>query len=282
MPPEFVSQQTQTYDDVLDLSSPGMIWVNEHVTVNHGDTTCQYYTYRFQKNNSSDIHLWDYYDCLYREVDGSSVGEDSVIANLYDRYSLFPRFIDNKAFSKMAAQGRNLIDFTVNTAGGQFLYLQCENEMVDLSRYYMARQSEPFLNHDNFIEVEPLIIEGVSCSRYAYLGEGSDTLAYVVEGIGFDSYDMGDLLTPFTRRPNPDADYQEYCGLSHVIKDGKIIYKGMRYRQGAFTGIDEVVADGARRPLDPHYYDLMGQPVGHDVPTTPGIYIHQGKKIVVR
>ena len=40
---------------------------------------------------------------------------------------------------------------------------------------------------------------------------------------------MGDLLTPFTRRPDPDAEYQEWCGLSHVIKDGEIIYKGLCY-----------------------------------------------------
>ena len=51
----------------------------------------------------------------------------------------------------------------------------------------------------------------------------------MVGGIGFDSREMGDLLTPFTRKPDPDAEYQEWCGLSHVIKDGKIIYKGMRY-----------------------------------------------------
>ena len=34
--------------------------------------------------------------------------------------------------------------------------------------------------------------------------------------------------------------------------------------------------------MDENYYNLMGQPVGKDVPITPGIYIHQGKKIVVR
>ena len=64
---------------------------------------------------------------------------------------------------------------------------------------------------------------------------------------------------PFTREPDPDADYQEYCGLCHVVKDGQIIYKGMRYTPG----------------------NLMGQPVGKAIPTTHGIYIHHGKKICV-
>ncbi len=61
---------------------------------------------------------------------------------------------------------------------------------------------------------------------------------------------------------------------------GEIIYKGLRYRHGAFTGINEVVVDKAR-PMDENYYNLMGQPVGKDVPSTPGIYIHHGKKIAV-
>ena len=144
-------------------------------------------------------------------------------------------------------------------------------------------EQEVFLTSENFTEVEPIEIEGHSCSRYAYVKENGDTMCYVVEGIGFDSRNMGDLLTPFTREPDPNADYQEYCGLCHVIKDGQIIYKGMRYDPGNMTGIDEVVADKPQaRQVDDNYYNLMGQPVGKDVPTTPGIYIHQGKKIVVR
>ncbi len=35
------------------------------------------------------------------------------------------------------------------------------------------------------------------------------------------------------------------------------------------------------RQYDDNYYNLMGQPVGKALPTTPGIYIHHGKKIVV-
>ena len=74
-------------------------------------------------------------------------------------------------------------------------------------------------------------ISSQRCKRYAYYGDGDEPLCYIVEGIGFDSRDMGDLLTPFTRKPDPDADYQEYWGLSHVIKDGEIIYKGMCYKE---------------------------------------------------
>ena len=147
---------------------------------------------------------------------------------------------------------------------------------------YLQYQGSSFLNRSNLVRTVPIEIDGVLCSRIAYVGEQGDTLAYVVEGIGFDSRDMGDLLTPFTRKPDPSADYQEWCGLSHVVKDGQIIYKGMRYRDGALDGIDEVVADKSPRPLDDNYYNLMGQPVGKNLPTLPGIYIHHGNKILVR
>ena len=108
--------------------------------------------------------------------------------------------------------------------------------------FYTMWQRGDDLTLDNFVEVEPVMIDGYRCSRMAYVGEQGDTLAYVVEGIGFDSRDMGDLLTPFTRQPDPDADYQEYWGLSHVIKDGEIIYKGMRYKEPVVKG--DVNGDG--------------------------------------
>jgi hypothetical protein len=151
----------------------------------------------------------------------------------------------------------------------------------DPRNHYIYNQNGDYLSRDNLVKVEPLEIEGIKCDRYAYLDEDGNPLAYIVEGIGFDSRDLGDLLTPFTRKPDPDADYQEYCGLCHVVKDGQIIYKGMRYTPDNMTGIDEVVADQRPRHYDDNYYNLMGQPVGKDIPSTPGIYIHHGKKIVI-
>ncbi len=107
----------------------------------------------------------------------------------------------------------------------------------------------------------------------------------IIEGIGFDSMKRYNTMTSgligYTLFPIwKMSGNSPYLALSHVIEDGKIIYKATNYDEP--NAIGEVVADGTRRPLDANYYNLTGQPVGKDLPTTPGIYIRQGKKIVVR
>jgi hypothetical protein len=282
-----MTQAVAQEDGYLPLVREGVKWVNEKVIVNHGDTTCYYYNYEF----SGKYYFW--YDleeeylirdaCYYYIGDQLDVEKDSLIAGMRDSGVVLSLY--NYAYGEMFSSFRTMINYPIIGAesilycfvnfynySGAGLYINCQDHQ---------NPPEPFMSTENFFEVEPLTIEGESCSRYAYIGEDGDTLAYVVEGIGFDSRDLGDLLTPFTRKPDPDADYQEWCGLSHVVKDGQIIYKGMRYREGVHVGVDEVVADRNDRPLDPNYYNLMGQPVGKEVPTAPGIYIHQGKKILI-
>ena len=260
-------------------------WVNERVTVENGDTTLYYYKYEFRGCDSQGFALC--YDYSGETLDGSA-------AQLVAQYQSWDYGLDtsngmirrNIPFEKVKREGRDMIDYDCGLSYGYwFMYhFDIYSTVIDddyTPNWYISRQKDSFLTPENLIEVDPLIIERILCRRFAYIGEQGDTLAYIVQGIGFDSRDMGDLLTPFTRKPDPDADYQEYCGLSHVIKDGKIIYKGMRYREGAYDGINEVVAD-QRRVMDDNYYDLMGRAVGKEVPTVPGIYIHQGKKICVK
>ena len=62
-------------------------------------------------------------------------------------------------------------------------------------------------------------------------------------------------------------------------------FNQMMYSRGqgvyyAPAGIDELTGM-TRHTIDNNYYNLMGQPVGKELPSTPGIYIHQGKKICV-
>ena len=150
--------------------------------------------------------------------------------------------INNEPFRLVREQGRDMMNYTSNMVSYRFAATWSDIEMTSPVNYYITSQKEEFLNRANFFEVEPVVIEDIVCRRYAHVDEQGNVLFYYVEGIGFDSRDMGDLLTPFTRQPDPDADYQEYWGLSHVVKDGKIIYKGMRYRETAFEG--DVDGDG--------------------------------------
>ena len=106
----------------------------------------------------------------------------------------------------------------------------------------------------------------------------SNTWSRIIEGIGYDGY-AGFPLFYFE---NFFAGFQVDYYLSHVIEDGEIIYKGLCYDPQIRVGINETMADRTRHNIDPQYYNLMGQPVGKDAPTTPGIYIHQGKKVLVR
>ena len=282
-----VAQET----DYLPIAREGVKWVNEKVIVNHGDTTHYYYKYEFkgfpvypdwQDENSDIIFGSNLNACHYYVSSEIDADNDSIIASFSQNGWRVDCYY-NWALEKISNEHRNLIKRLFYVSYGETLYFIC-HEMPELSiKHYIDNQTEPMLlTFENFILASSVDIDGQTCQRYAYVGEEGDTLALIVEGIGFDSRDMGDLLTPFTRQPDPNADYQEWCGLSHVVKDGQIIYKGMRYRPGVLVGLDEAVADRTARPSDPHYYDLMGRPVGKDVPSTPGIYIHNGKKIVVR
>ena len=100
----------------------------------------------------------------------------------------------------------------------------------------------------------------------------------IIEGIGYD----GNAGMPLLYFQNFITGFQVDYHLSHVIENDQIIYKGAYYKPDISLGINEVVADQPERMTDGNYYNLMGQSVGKDVPTVPGIYIHQGKKILVR
>ena len=102
---------------------------------------------------------------------------------------------------------------------------------------------------------------------------------YTVEGIGLDSWRYGTPLCFFMKGWAPSC---ATFNFSHVIEGNRIIYKGHFYDPDIHVGIDEAVTDKTSRPIDARYYDLMGRAVGTEVPTEPGIYIHQGKKLVIR
>ena len=133
----------------------------------------------------------------------------------------------------------------------------------------------PYYEHDY---TDTITIGNYLVKRYNGSWAGAGNKFLLVEGIGEDTeisgYTLHIALSTSSTMP--------VFYFSHFIENGEIVYKGLRYRDDIHVGIDEVVTDKTNRALDPNHYNLMGQPVGKDIPTTPGIYIHQGKKIVVR
>ena len=232
------------YDGRMPMEREGMQWVFERVTIDHGVTKSEYYTYEISGRDARGDFLSDNYERIYtgarycRYYEGMKPDGDGEIVCSLKWGSSEERAIDNTVMDKVASEGRNLMRRMFVTADNmELLYYFDHKNPESVLRHYINWQVAPkILTTDNFTLVEPVEIDGYSCNRYAYVDESGEVQCYIIEGIGIDSRDMGDLLAPFTRKPDPDADYQEYCGLSHVIMDGQIIYKGMRYNAAAVEG----------------------------------------------
>ena len=236
-------EQVMPADGRMPIVQEGKVWVNEHVVINKGDTTRSYYSYEISGNDLSDPD-YDMKLCHYYTGSRYNPESDSIICTLHEQI----RFSDVCSFYNWYLKDNTEKNHTIlrhpvvdaENAGYALYWIQHGNPDKTIY-YYVGRQLQPkVLTVDNFIAVDPIEIDGFMCERYAYVNEQGEPQAYLVEGIGFDSRCMGDLLTPFTREPDHDADYQEYCGLSHVIKDGKIIYMGMCYNE---RNVEALAAD---------------------------------------
>ena len=235
--------KTTRIGELMPLVREGVQWVNEKVIINKGDTTRSYYNYEFKGVDFRDYPIC--YSYAGDVLDTEQATKAGLFQTRYDRVDSYITIFNDQSYYQTCEEGRNLINYSSNQPIYSFAQSESDIETENPVNFYLFRQNEQFLNRQNFVEVDPVEIEGHECRRYAYTGEDGKVQAYYVEGIGFDSRDMGDLLTPFTRKPDPDADYQEYCGLSHVIKDGQIIYKGLRYRGDAEEGLrGDVNGDG--------------------------------------
>ena len=231
-------------DGRMPMVREGKQWVFERVTIDHGVTKSEYYTYEIGGKDARGDISSESYDKIYkgarycRYYEGMKPEGDGEIVCSLKWGSWDERAIDNTVMDKVASEGRNLMRRMFVTADNmELLYYFYHKDPESVLRQYINWQVSPkILTSDNFKLVEPVEIDGYSCNRYAYVDEDGEVQCYIIEGIGIDSRDMGDLLAPFTRKPDPEADYQEYCGLSHVIMDGKIIYKGMRYNADVVEG----------------------------------------------
>ena len=194
-----------SYDDdmlyYMRLVNEGTQWVNEKVIIDHGDTTSYFYTYEIQ--GDTQVSIYNMKKCHYFTGNQIDSENDSIICLLMDNA---PRVFcfNNHALDKVEQDGRNLLEriyYMAPDINEELLYHYYYPWInLAITDMYIPCQTDPvILTEENLIVAEPIEIDGYTCHRLAYIDEQGDTVAYVVEGIGFDSRDMGDLLTPFTR-----------------------------------------------------------------------------------
>lgn len=177
------------------------------------------------------------------------------------------------------------------------------NDQVDLEDFNLYKNGDPIIESENYEAFGEYLIYDFNdfvafydtYSRIKVVETGVETVGdalrkayYVTEtkrGLILESVGAvteGGLLFPMTGRwvngPHPHT-----LGLSHVIENGEVVYKSPRYDELKDKLTPTAVVDlktTETRSGDNRYYNLMGQPVAK--PTQPGIYIHQGNKIVIK
>ena len=77
----------------------------------------------------------------------------------------------------------------------------------------------------------------------------------------------------------PACEIYDESAISHVLdKDGNVIFKSKNYRpEPPYSAINDLKVEAAKG--DNRYYNLTGQPVSNP---SAGIYIHNGKKVIVK
>ena len=165
--------------------------------------------------------------------------------------------------------------FALNEYNGEEFILYDFN---DQDTFWESRLNRDYEAYGGCLSTDIIQLGTLQTKRYTNLYLGNEF--YCIEGVGIDQQSCGYTLCFFM--PMAIGGSNLIFHLSHVIEDGQIIYKGMRYTPDNMTGLDEVVTDQRPRQYDDNYYNLMGQPVGKVLPTSHGIYIRHGKKVVIR
>jgi hypothetical protein len=242
-------------DQFFEPTEYGKVWLTLEIK---GDTVINGKTYKA-------MHKY-FGDAINEENDTIPVylrEENKVVYGIVPDGILYP--------DCMIGIARNLILHNQIINGEEFVLY----DFLDPETFWSSYLSEDDL--EGFALSDTIRIGNHLAKKYDISGFGNDIF---IEGIGFDSYGNGYTIYPFMPMFVGGFGYDYYL-FSHVVENDEIIYKALRYERGGYNSIGEMVADQSQRVLDENYYNLMGQPVGKELPTTPGIYIHQGKKICV-
>ncbi|MBO4814032.1 MAG: hypothetical protein J5523_03650 [Muribaculaceae bacterium] len=157
-----------------------------------------------------------------------------------------------------------------------------------------VRQAIPYFNietnefyYRKAVEVNPITINGTTRKKFisAFDDESisieDKSHLVLTEGVGFYlEENPRRLFSTFISPLGMLTDGGHYTEFSHVEESGNVVFQGPDYgKHNVPDAIKELNVDNTNKK-DLNYYNINGQVVS--TPTQPGIYIHQGKKLVIK
>ena len=263
-----ITAQAQ-FADYQSVLREDRMWVNYYDYNNlyydetNGDITTKPYTliYTYELKGDTVVDDKSYKKCYMRISEKCDLGAGCDVKDL-SLYSSNPVALVREEGMKVVSK---LLDYPKNLVPDYF--------------YSLGMGDSEYVSYD-FEDYRQDVING-SCSVSLVNLGGHDCNLYnrmwpdiVLESVGPCS-GLGTLL--FSEWAVSTGMIFTESGLSHVLDgNGNIIYKSPEYHN-TITAINDITIPA--NVVDEHYYNLQGQRVDNP---TPGIYIHGGKKVVVK
>ena len=144
--------------------------------------------------------------------------------------------------------------FTLVWAGEEFVLYDFNNTQSYYEDFYSYWNVPYDPNFFSYIGCDTITIGNRFAKRHKLTENYHED--YIIEGIGFDGMNPGYTLAYFYMQM---ANFPRFH-LSHVIEDGRIIYKGIHYIPGDVNGDGEVTIADANSVID---VVIMGGNAGH-------------------
>ncbi|MBO4870477.1 MAG: hypothetical protein J5565_00660 [Muribaculaceae bacterium] len=295
-----ISVVSSAGDNQYPIAKEGKKWVYYTVHSDGNSSTPRFYplTYEFEGDtviqDATYLILWEdktlpVYDSYHFYI-VDYTRERKQVAYVRDTFSqsvvLLHSVLARRAGSLKPLTGKFIQTYYNDCTYGIY-WFPFVQEHFDDAKLTKAQREELF----TFTGTETITLEN---GEQRTCWKTNDPGKKLIEGIGYVTTTLiqdGPIPANFIDFDTPNALEIRKRIFSHLIEDGQIIYKGEWYdfmQKTAFdpdnaqrgdTGMNDVPVVEAEDG-DAPYYDMQGHGVA--APTQPGIYIHNGQKVVVK
>ncbi len=259
-------------DEYLPLVREGVRW---HCNYNESDEDGYSYEWHFYYEFKGDTIInGNVYKKLYRSYTGGSDLPPFGLQNGYKETTLECSMMEKDKVVYVIYENPHVYYHN----DGRFFFDHDEEYLEEIQTEYGLMLYD--FNQPSELITGHCTIQGVKCNQYAtkyklWLDEYINL--DLIEGFGYKKGVIYNVMCtlPYPYQPQAfDNDGYWYC-TKLTDTNNNVLFQPYK----DFIGINDVKVDAAKRDLN--YYNLQGQAV--DIKSAPaGIYIHGGKKVVVK